>query len=67
MLPVCSRNGLTGWVVKKSPSGQTESPASVNLSVAFVNFVLWMRSVFQAILQPMGLLRGPRGNDRRRC
>ena len=46
-----------------SPSGQTESPASVNLSVAFANFVrserpLWMRSVLQVILQPKGLLRG---------
>ena len=73
-LHVCSRNESMGWGARKS----LESPASVSSSVVFVSSVqrqqpLWTRSVRQAILQAMGLLReraflncwSPRKDDER--
>ena len=66
------RNGLMGWDARKSLSEQTESQASVNLSVAFESSVrkerpLWTRSVLQVTLQAMGLLRRSRENDEGSC
>ena len=57
-LHACLQNGSMVLGARKSLSEQTESPASLSLSVVFESSV-WTRSAFQVTLQPMGLPRDP--------